>query len=373
MADAIYLIQGNEELVEMREKPYDSEDILQGLLAKYPNLLAGDQIDNTAPRRWLLITREMGLPSDEDSAPRWSIDHLFLDQEGIPTIVETKRSDDSRLRREVVGQMLDYAANASAYWSIDTIIAQFEARCEKEDLEPDRVLSEFLNNEMSTEAFWDHTKTNLQAGKIRLVWVSDAIPKELRRIIEFLNVQMDPAQAIGIEIKMYTGQGLRTVVPRVINPTTQQHVSTSLGKQWTEPEFFKVLEAEHGSDATKVARTILQWAEKKHLRITWGRGKVEGSFIPVLDYKENQYFPLVVNTSGRVQIQFGVLKPRPIFGDESKRIELLNRLNQIPGITLPRDSIERYPNISVKVLNDADALNKFISVFDWFFSEIKNS
>ena len=60
MTDAIYLIQNNDELVEMREKSYDSEDILQGLLAKYPNLLAGDQIDSTVPRRWLLISKEMG-------------------------------------------------------------------------------------------------------------------------------------------------------------------------------------------------------------------------------------------------------------------------------------------------------------------------
>jgi hypothetical protein len=38
----IYLIQDNGQLVEMLEQPYDSEALLQELLAKYPNLLAGD-------------------------------------------------------------------------------------------------------------------------------------------------------------------------------------------------------------------------------------------------------------------------------------------------------------------------------------------
>ncbi len=33
-------------MVEMTEASYDSEDLLQGLLARYPNLLAGDQMDN---------------------------------------------------------------------------------------------------------------------------------------------------------------------------------------------------------------------------------------------------------------------------------------------------------------------------------------
>ncbi len=49
MSGSIYLIQGDDELVEMNEEPYDSEDLLQELLAKYPNLLAGDQMDDAAP------------------------------------------------------------------------------------------------------------------------------------------------------------------------------------------------------------------------------------------------------------------------------------------------------------------------------------
>jgi hypothetical protein len=61
------------------------------------------------------------------SGNRWSVDHLFLDQDAIPTIVEVKRSSDTRIRREVVGQMLDYAANAVVYWAVEAIRAEFEA------------------------------------------------------------------------------------------------------------------------------------------------------------------------------------------------------------------------------------------------------
>ena len=59
MPGGIYLIQGDRSLVKMEEKAYDSENLLQGLLAEYPNLLAGDQIDSDEPRRWLLISREV--------------------------------------------------------------------------------------------------------------------------------------------------------------------------------------------------------------------------------------------------------------------------------------------------------------------------
>src|SRR4051794_11961433 len=125
MSGLIYLRQPDGTLVGMTEQPYDTEDVLQRLLADYPSLLAGEQVNATDPRRWLLITREAALPSEEGGGGRWSVDHLFLDQDGIPTIVEVKRSSDTRIRREVIGQMLEYAANAVVYWPVESLRAQF--------------------------------------------------------------------------------------------------------------------------------------------------------------------------------------------------------------------------------------------------------
>jgi hypothetical protein len=48
----------------MEERPYPSEDLLQELLAKYPNLQAGNQINIDKPRKWLLVSREAALPSE---------------------------------------------------------------------------------------------------------------------------------------------------------------------------------------------------------------------------------------------------------------------------------------------------------------------
>src|SRR5215207_2107780 len=173
MPGGVYLVQEDGGLVEMTEQAYDSEDLLQGLLAQYPNLLAGDQIDGDEPRRWLLVSREVSLASEEEGGGRWSVDHLFLDQDAVPTIVEVKRSTDTRIRREVVGQMLDYAANAVVYWPVETLRAQFEVGRE----EPEQDLVDFLEApEANPEDFWLTAKTNLQAGKVRLIFVGDEIP-----------------------------------------------------------------------------------------------------------------------------------------------------------------------------------------------------
>ena len=71
------LIHENGDLLEMRESPYDSEALLQRLLAQYPDLLSGDQINAAKPRLWLLVTREMSVPGDGDGAGRWFLDHPF--------------------------------------------------------------------------------------------------------------------------------------------------------------------------------------------------------------------------------------------------------------------------------------------------------
>jgi hypothetical protein len=90
MPGSIFILHDDRTLVEMKETPYDSEALLQGLLADYSNLLVGDQIDPDNPRRWLLVTREMRVSGDE-STDRGYLDHLFLDQDAVPTLVEEKR------------------------------------------------------------------------------------------------------------------------------------------------------------------------------------------------------------------------------------------------------------------------------------------
>jgi hypothetical protein len=96
------------------------------------------------------------------------------------------------------------------------------ARFEEGREEPEQELAEFLADvDADHEEFWQKVKTNLRAGKVRLIFVADQVPAELRRIVEFLNQQMDPAEVLAVEIKQYTGQNMRTLVPRVIGQTVE--------------------------------------------------------------------------------------------------------------------------------------------------------
>lgn len=253
MTDSIFLLGAEQKLVEMAAQPYDSEDLLQSLLAEYPGLIVGQQVDQAAPRRWLLITREMAVPGEEGGSGRWSLDHLFLDQDGIPTLIEVKRSTDSRIRRELVGQMLDYAANGVVHWPVEEIRARFVAR-HADDECAKLALRDFLDERDDADSFWSRVKTNLRAGKVRMIFVADAVPPELKRIVEFLNAQMDPAEVLALEIKQYVGRGLRTLVPRVFGKTAEAESkknSGSSGVRWDEATFFAHLLKNAGQDASK--------------------------------------------------------------------------------------------------------------------------
>ena len=127
----------------------------------------------------------------DESTDRGYLDHLFLDQDAVPTLVEVKRSENTQIRREVVGQMLDYAANGVAFWSVEDIRSRYEDTCRRQGVDPDQQLRECLGADDAADGYWQRVKTNLQAGRIRLIFVADKIPLGLRRIVEFLNGQME--------------------------------------------------------------------------------------------------------------------------------------------------------------------------------------
>lgn len=360
----------------MEEAPYDSEALLQKLLADHPDLLAGDQIDLEEPRRWLLVARGIAVPGEQGGSGRWSLDHLFLDQDAIPTLVEVKRSTDTRIRREVIGQMLDYAANAVAYWPVEQIKATFEATCAARQVDPDARVIGLVGAGTEAGEFWQRVKTNLQAGRIRMVFIADEIPPELRRVVEFLNGQMDPAEVLAIEVKQFVGEGMKTLVPRVVGQTETARRKKDIGRaevrQWDEASFFDDLRGKRGEREVAVARRLLKWANSRGLRIWWGRGKGDGSFLPVYDNRFGKNFLFSVWTNGRIELQFQHMR-RPPFDRDTARKELAMRLSTIEGVSLPDAALMKRPSFGFEVLMPDDAPEKFEVAFDWVLSEIKKA
>jgi hypothetical protein len=373
LSDGIFVLNG-EHLVELTQQPYDTEDVFQALLAKYPNLLAGGQMNRVAPRRWLLISREVAVPGEMDGGGRWSLDHLFLDQDAIPTLIEVKRSTDTRIRREVVGQMLDYAANAVVYWPVEKMRAEYEASCEARGVGAEQEVEALIGQKMDVDQFWQSVKTNLQAGKIRMVFVADVIPTELQRIVEFLNQQMDPAEVLAVEIKQYVGQGLKTLVPRVIGQTAEAEERKGTAprqkREWNEQARLDDTEARCGVTCRQVAADIFQWARESGLDLKWGSGAMFAACAIQLLHGDFRHVLFDVYSNGRIFIRMKRLKLRPPFDSEALRQELADRLNAVPGIRLSGDLLNGEPGFDLAAMQNTESIRQFLGVMKWAAEQI---
>ncbi|MDZ7752678.1 MAG: hypothetical protein U5S82_13670 [Gammaproteobacteria bacterium] len=375
-SNSIYVVSPTG-LQRLTQAPFASEDDFQALLERYPDLLPGDQISPDKPCKWLLVAREAGIADSGEGGDRWSVDHLFVDQEGIPTFVEVKRGTDTRVRREVVGQILEYAANATAYWPEATLSDAFAETASAGGDDPDRVLAEFLGEKESAEAFWDRVWTNLRAGKVRLLIVADRVPDNLQVIVEFLNNQMSPAEVLAVELQHFSGNEIRTLVPRVVGRTAQAEAKKKprpRGRAWDRESLLEVL-TKRRPDQVSIATEVLDWAEV-HPRITLRFGR--GATTPTISFDVHAgearcaaLYVAVADDGLAGNIQFGLLKTFPPFQSVEERRAVAERFLEIyPG--LDTSNLDRYPILRLEGLAEPGVMAILKETMEWIAEKLND-
>lgn len=210
----VYLMDSESKTVNMTRLHCSNEDKeLQRLLEQNLELLLGDQINPERPCQWVLIKREMPVTDPSTGLPRWSIDFFLADQDGIPTLVECKRCDDSRARREIVGQMFEYAANGHHYWTADQMMTYAEVANGNEAALRSKLGEIRPEAEGSVADFFKLVEQNLRSAKLRLIFFLEESPLELRSMVEFLSRQLQDTQIFLVEARQYQGASARIVVP----------------------------------------------------------------------------------------------------------------------------------------------------------------
>lgn len=336
MADSLFLLRGSDALSNMKLAAFDTEDIFQHLLAKFPDLLTDTDFGEGSPRRWMLVGREAGVSDHDAGSARWSLDHLFLDQDGVPTLVEVKRASDTRARREVVAQMLDYAANAVRWWRVEKMASWLERTCEQQDTSALERLGRLLATDApDAESYWRSVQANLTSGRIRLIFVADKIPAELETIIEFLNEQMNPAAVVGLELRPYADGSDRILVPRLIGITARANALKSVSSSMVAES------ADEWLDGTLSAPANSMSSVRRFVEMVEGLGaglQVAGQSLAV-DYGngDDACRFAYVRRGGKVAISGYMLAKVPAFQSKSARLELYQRLEDL-GFSLSSHS-----------------------------------
>lgn len=296
----------------------DEDKELQTLLRNNFDLLPGDQIDPESPCRWMLVKREMPVPDPYSGGDRWSIDFFFVDQNATPTFVECKRYADTRSRREVIGQMLEYAANGQHYWSGGGIRKHAEDTARSQGATLDECLQKLRSNIAgSADDFFREVDRRLRAGEIRLIFFLDRAPDELKRLVEFLNKQMSLSEVLLVEARQYSLNGTRVIVPKLFGFNEQaraiRQINTAEGERGpvaTDWDGFAANAVTKGLAVNTIEQLKLLYETCKELRadISWGRGSVTASFSPKWRSIETRAAPFSVYATGALELHLSSLR-----------------------------------------------------------------
>jgi hypothetical protein len=354
------------QLVALSEAPYSTEAVLQELIAQHPETLVGDDGGSL-----LLIRREASVYDERDVNAHGTLDHLFVDSDGVPVLVEVKRSTDARIRREVVGQMLDYATGASN-WKVEQLQVWLAARCDTDGLNADVVIGDHTSD---PESFWQRVHDNLRGRHLRLVFVADVIPGTLRAIVEFLNEQLTDCEVLAVEVKQYLDpDGRQTIVVPTLLGDTQKAKETK-GKRtvrhWTRDSVMEDLKERVGAPEHAAAQRILAWAERRG-DLTWscGHGGVDGSLQCGVRDEQRRIFPFVIYSNGAVEIPFARMAGYEPFADRALREQYRQRLNAIGlGTQLAPEAIDKRPSITLAELAENGLADAFLAVVDWALAQ----
>ncbi len=171
---------------------YALEAELQMILAEHPELIPGVDAEAQTCREF-----------HSGAGPA---DLIIVDSDGEITVVECKLAANPQIRREIIGQMFDYA---SALWKMD--IDDFASRWR------DRTKNSLFREDSDEgPALKSRVATNLSDGRFRIVLAVDAINPELKRIVEYLNAMSGPATSIiAVSYSRMKDQETEILMPRI--------------------------------------------------------------------------------------------------------------------------------------------------------------
>jgi hypothetical protein len=172
---------------------YENEASLQQLIAEHPSLIPGVSGRAVACR--------------EFSSGVGRADVVILDESGDLTLIECKLTTNPQIRREIVGQVLDYA---SRLWGMR--VDEFEAtwrRASRTDISP---LSAFEDDGADTR---ERLAGNLESGRMRLVLAVDQVNDDLKRIVEYLNaITLGEVSVFVMEFQRAQREGVEVLIPK---------------------------------------------------------------------------------------------------------------------------------------------------------------
>lgn len=178
------------------KKKIHDEDFIRNLIFSAPEILPIEEIEPVfCGAKSICIELQNG---------SGFADNLLITEDGHIIIVECKLYRNPQARREVIAQILDYAAQLSKWRFEDLETAVLKSQLPS-GAKPEGILEKFKNNNEFDEAtFIDVINRNLSLGRMLLLIVGDGIRSDLVSLTELLQIHPGFQATLGlVEIRLF--------------------------------------------------------------------------------------------------------------------------------------------------------------------------
>ncbi|EMY33857.1 hypothetical protein D477_012860 [Arthrobacter crystallopoietes BAB-32] len=337
---------------------YALESELQALLAEHPALVPGVGPDGRSCREF-----------QTEPGP---IDLVIVNENGEITLVECKLASNPQIRREIIGQLFDYA---SCFWKMDVNDFLAKWRNRGSDLLAD------LDDEKA-EVLREAVARNLADGRFRLVLAADEINKSLKRIVEYLNVMSgSETSVIAVAYTRMNHGTLELLVPEIYGQESAEakaNQSEPVRVVWDLPAYRTWIQ-ENDSQAIAGFDVLVAAARSAGLFLTGSLAVKPSAGFPILDSLGQQLGTLSVLTYGAMgislELNFNRLAAKPL--DErppaDQLQDFLDDLSEISEFSSVAENLKttdfrsRAPNVSLRTLSPG-AIEKLVSALKGLMS-----
>lgn len=242
---------------------FQDEASLHRLIHEHPNLLplAGSQ-------RLLVLGSEVQLGNG-------FADILAVEPSGRPTIIEVKLAKSREARREIVSQVLAYAAflRGMSIESLELGPLRRSLSNTKRGSILELVLDQDQEGAVDNATFTSSMQEYLDQGAFRLVLVLDEVSTELERIVAYLDTITAHTLTIDlIALSLYEINDVQVALPQRITPdpgatfqTATPDTAKSVGSRGSlsdGSEAFKSSISNTAGEVRQVFEVLIEWAEE---------------------------------------------------------------------------------------------------------------
>jgi len=331
--------------ISLASEGYSGEAHLQEILFRDPDIVPVEDISSDTELSPIkLMLKEVGLPGSG------ATDLVGIDKNGNIYIIETKLARNPEVRRQVIGQILEYAAflhEKGLDWLDDVVKKQKKVS-----------ISEYFDKlndpDWDKESFEQNLRDNLNSGTFKLFIAVDEMNPDLQRIINYMENVLS-MEIYALELRYFKDKdGMEILVPNVHGGKKKPPKPLPT---WDWDRF--VEDAKKKVDAATLATLQKLYEFSLQLgKVDFGKGRTYGTFRVWLPYKNDEINLYVITSTGKGN-WFGF---KSMVGKQVDKGLISEYIKQLKSLGFKLDEkkhVEAYPTFETAILNQEEKFSEF--------------